>query len=500
MDREVKSLLIYLDAAIRADDLAGICALANAKPDVAPLLRADFFLHDFAELLFQVLQETSEGIQVYLDDTTKRTALKKCMENLTRAQERIAKMNLFDRCVLERVFSNWRMAMQVAFDQFHPISNPYVPGVPLVANSPVFVGRAETFRFIQDNLHNQTQKNALILHGGWHTGKTSILFQIESGMHGQQLRERHNRPVYPVFIDLQVPVGSIYEFLVRLAYSIKKSLNKRSIRCPQPVDDNFKTEPYLAFDRFLDEVVQAITKRADGLLVLMLDEFEILDKIVSQGKIDGEVFRYLRSIMQNQRSVTFILAGRHGLDEMTPEYQNIISNVALHHEVGFLTPKDARDLICKTMEASDVTYEDAVVERILRLSGDHPLFIQQLCFNCIDLLNSSKQDYRITESLLECALESALRHNMVLESLWGEKICIDDKAVLRILAELHDDTGTGIPFSTIVLQSGMSNEQVNQSLEILCKLQLITQQQPESGGEMYYRYHIDMLRLWVAQQ
>jgi len=496
----LNDLLSFFVAAIRAEVLEEIRTLPLKTPQVAGLLRADFFMHECAAILFDTLREVDGRLEQYAQEQTQRVALLDCLILLDKRRSQIETMDLFEKSVLGRIFSIWREIVQTAFIKFHPVLNPYMPGMPLQANSPVFVGREDVFRWIQDNLHNQTQKNALILHGGWHTGKTSILYQIESGIYGQQLRERRNRPVYPVFVDLQVPVGSIYEFLVRIAIRIKAALHARDIQCPQPADDGFRTEPYLAFDRFLEEVVRVITEKADGLLAIMLDEFEILDDIVKQGKIDGEVFRYLRSIMQHQRSVTFILAGRHRLDEMTLEYRNILFNVALHHEVGFLTPTEARSLIRNPMQDSAVTYEEAVVERILGLSGNHPYFIQQLCFNCVDLLNSRKQDYQITESLLEDALGRALKHNMVLQSLWSEKISKEDQVVLRTLAELQSSTGFWIPFAKIVPHSGMTDDQASQSLQTLHTQQLIAQRQLEPGTEKCYCYRIDMLRLWVAQQ
>ena len=147
-------------------------------------------------------------------------------------------------------------------------------------------GREEIFRWIRDNLYNQAQKNVLVLHGGWHTGKTSILYQLQGGPLGRRLRERRQRPVFPVFIDLQgMPDPGTDLFLLGVAESVGYVLRERDVACPSPVEADFRKAPYRAFDTFLKDVDQLLMQRAQGLLVIMLDEFELLDDRVKQARL-----------------------------------------------------------------------------------------------------------------------------------------------------------------------------------------------------------------------
>jgi GAF domain-containing protein len=497
----LKDLLAFFAIAIRAENLEQIRMLRDVRPTVAALLDTRFFLNECADIFLKTFDKVIGQLEMYERDHTQRAALQSGMELLKETESRVEEMDLFERSVLRSTFAHWREVIKEELERFHDIPNPYVAGLPLVPDSPVFVGREEVFRWIQDNLCNQAQKNVLVLHGGWHTGKTSILYQLQAGPLGQRLRERHQHPIFPVFIDLQgMPDPGTDLFLLGVAESVESALRERDVACPSPAETDFRKAPYRAFDAFLKDVDQLLTQRAQGLLAIMVDEFELLDDRVKAGKIDAEIFTYLRSKMQHQPSVTFILAGRHRLDEMTLEYRNLLFNVALHKEVGFLNAEETEHLIRDPVKSSAVTYDDRVVERILNLTGGHPFFIQQLCYNCIDLLNKQRRGYQVTEEHLDSALEETLVYNATLENLWEIEIDEDDRKVLKTLAQLSGDEQTWVTMPELCKQLGLDENRVSKSLERLVTQQLIVRSQLPDQEQDGYRYGIDLLRLWVMRR
>lgn len=497
MEASLKSLLDFLAEAIKVKTLDQIRKLDPRVLPAAELLQQDFPLYECTTLLIDTLRQISDNLEKYEDDQTLRIALFENIEYLKDAEEKVKTINLFERSMLERVFAHWRKIIETAFEQFHHVRNPYIVGPPVSPYSPVFVGREEIFRWIHDSLYSQSQKNVLVLHGGWHTGKTSILKQLEAGPFGQRLRERRQNPIFPVFIDLQgIPDTGVDMFLLRISEKIHLTMRKREVDCPLAVETDFKSAHYRAFDLFLEKVDEILARYAQGLLVLMIDEFELLDDRVTTGKIDQEIFNYLRSKMQHQPSVTFILAGRHRLDEMTPNYKNLIFNVALHHEVGFLNREETERLIREPVKPSAVNYDNDVVERIWKLTRGHPYFIQQLCRNCVDSLNKERQGYQVTNIHLEKAIEDSLRHNVVLDELWKKKIGKNDRLLLNILAQLAEND-QNIVYSELVHQSKLSEEVVSQSLQKLKTHQLIMEDFSSSLQQHQYRFGIDLLRLWV---
>ena len=504
MESTLNSLFFFFAAALRVKDLDHLqdqlCGISSKLP-IAALTDPNFFLRDCARLFLEISEQVANHIEKYRQNAAQRIALKECLIILRIAKTRVEEMDLFERNLLARIFAHWQYILDIALQQFHAVPNPYVAGRPLDPNSPVFVGREEIFRWIQDNLSSQAQKNVLILHGGWHTGKSSILHQLKAGPLGEHLRARHQCPIFPVFVDLQgIPDPGIDSFLLGVAEYAHTALHERGIFCSDLSESVFRSAPYRAFDSFLKETDQLLMQQNNGLLVIMLDEFEILDNRVIDGKIDKEIFSYLRSKMQHQPSVAFILAGRHTLDEMTSQYRNIVFNVALHKEVGFLSYQEAERLIRTPVEQSAVTYDDGVVERIQRLTGGHPYFIQQLCHTCIDLINQQMKEYRVTHDHLNSALEAALQNNTILSYLWEAEVNENERRVLKSLAHLSKEENNWITVADISIRSDLDEIKTNSSLKKLCTQQLIigdTQQDPTPHK---FRFRIDLLRLWVMRQ
>ena len=204
--------------------------------------------------------------------------------------------------------------------------------------------------------------------------------------------------------------------------------------------------------------------------------------------------------MQHQPSVTFILAGRHRLDEMTLEYRTLLFNVALHKEVGFLNLQETERLIRDPVKLSAVIYDDRVVERIWNLTGGHPFFIQQLCYTCIDLLNTQRRGYQVAEEHLDGALEKTLTYNVILEDLWETEVNEDDREVLKTLAQLSGDEQVLVAMSELCEQLELGEDSVSKCLERLETQQLIVRDRLPDRERDGYRYGIDLLRLWVMRR
>jgi GAF domain-containing protein len=498
-------LLRFFVACIRAENLGEIRALPAQRPHVAGLLRTDFFLHECARILFDTLDKANAQLEQYEQDRTQRAKLQDCLKLLTKQHDAIEEMDLFEKSVLGRIFQHWQAVIAYAAGIYIDIVSPYVAGLPLNADSRVFVGREEIFNWIQNNLYTPTQKNVLVLHGVWHAGKTSILRQLEAGPLGRDLRERERNPIFPIFVDLQAAQDrGIEQFLLRLALLAAYALRARGVNCPLPSAKDFQVGAYWAFEQFLMEVNGLLTARANGLLVFMLDEFERLSGYVRSGRMEAGIFDYLRSIMQHQRAVTFILAGHYRLEEMVHEYSDRVFDVALHKEVGFLQEDAARRLIGEPVKAFGVTYADEVISRILKLSGGHPYFIQQLCHNCINILNQLRTGYDVTSTHLHQALEEALEtgSDLTLQNLWRDTNK-DGQQILGLLARLATDERPGVAASELLRQSeqiGMSMDDISRSLEKLEAQQLIVRERSAEREQDICRYNVDLLRIWVMRR
>src|SRR6185369_14502158 len=102
-------------------------------------------------------------------------------------------------------------------------------------------------------------------------------------------------------------------------------------------------------------------------IVLMFDEFELLEERILQGKLEPESLGYLRSLMQHRDDLVFIFTGTHKLEQMSKDYWSIFFNIALHQQISFMDTDAATRLIREPVQGK-LSIDDLVVDKILSLA------------------------------------------------------------------------------------------------------------------------------------
>ncbi len=499
----LRNLLSAMAEAIRCRSIGEITGiLGRNQVQIAAVLRGDFFLRPAADLFINAVRDAGERIERYRRDPHRRAALNECEEVLREASVNLADLGLFERGILGRAFGQWSRLVHDCLSEFHEIAIPYVAGIPLDPASPVFVGREGIFDWIERRLFGG-QKVALVLHGEYHAGKSSILKQLEAGPHGREIREGGPCPVYPVLVDLQALADpGMSPLFLGIAERITKVLLSRGVPCPAPRAEDFGS-PARAFRNFLSEATRLVSGPPLGLIVIMLDEFELLSVRAREGKIDPEVFNYLRSLMQHEEGVSFIVAGRRRLDKIEAETKSRIFNVSQHQEVGFLSSMEGEQLIREPVSAAGVTYQDQVVRRILALTGGHPYLIQQLCFFCIEELNARRQDFEVDPEHLEQAVERMLSPSYVgfFADIWNS-VGREAQTVLMRLARRASEAEPWVALSVLRDERGapMTQRPVADVLNELALDYLIVgdDRAPDRGPR--FRFNVDLMRMWLARR
>ncbi|MBI1924119.1 AAA-like domain-containing protein, partial [Candidatus Poribacteria bacterium] len=258
--------------------------------------------------------------------------------------------------------------------------NPYIVGLPV--SGEMFFGREEVFQFIRQRLSGHAQKAIIVLRGQRRTGKTSVLRQLE-----HRLDEKY----IPVFLDMQgFTDARMNHFLYRIGYLIVSELEERGISIEQPRQEQFSAAPGVFFrDVFLNQILDKIEYRH---LLLLFDEFEELEQRVKDGKLDRDIFPFLRNLMQHTERMDFIFAGTHRLQEMTQDYWSILFNIAVYQDISFMKREEAEALIRNPVK--DVMYyDDLAVDKIIRATAGHPYFVQLLCSSLTDYYIKTKKYY-----------------------------------------------------------------------------------------------------------
>ena len=251
-----------------------------------------------------------------------------------------------------------------AFIQLDP--NPYIAGPPLKTNK-MFYGREEIFHFVKQNLPAGEQNNIIVLYGERRTGKTSLLYQLQHRLPESNI---------PIFIDLQgAPKMTATAFWHYLAVRIHHELEKSGHSIKKPELDNFDKDPfnYFCYD-FLNPIYEVIQKKN---LVLLIDEFDVLENEVKALNLPQSTFGNIRHLMQHT-SLCFIFAGTYDITKVGADYWSVLFNTALWKRIELLDRTTFEELVQVPMKGY-FELDDYALDKIWEMTAGHPFFVQLLC-------------------------------------------------------------------------------------------------------------------------
>ena len=459
-------------------EIARLCSSTETTATLA-LVESSFFLAKSAGLLLDLFDKVGDCRRGDLGMTS-RAALDEAREHLKEIRLRAAALARPESDIIARIIVLWQRIIDSEAPPFHPVRNPYVPGTPIRPPepeeesshiSPPFFGRLDIYDWVAENLYGATQKNILVLHGEWRMGKTSILLQLEKGKLGKPLRERKDRPLYPVFVNLQSTPDRTERFLHRIAALTSECLQRHPIMridLPAPSGDDFDREPYGCFDQYMRRVDERL---GTGLLVLMFDEFEALDRWVTEERVDAGVYGIVRDHMQFLRNIAFILAGSHQLNELSSDYQSLL-RIALHREVGFMDEAAARDLVREPVRGL-VVYEQGTVEELLRVTNRHPYLLQLLCHRLIGAMNQRGTTNHVSQDDIAAAINYIVGEGAPHLAYVWERLREMEQAVLGLLAGWDEAQAQPFDHASVVTHLGYSDAQVTVATQSLARRRLI---------------------------
>ena len=443
-----------------------------------------------------------------------RAALDGAREQLGDGKVKAEALERPERDTLLQIVKRWSDVIDKKAPPFREVKpNPYVAGPPIHPTPPdetgkptrrePFFGRRDIFEWVTQELYGSVQPPTLVLHGERRMGKSSILLQLGSGDLGRSLRDRPDRPLCPVYVDLlRFSARSTAQWLHMMAERVGTTLEAHAnIGCSVPSVPTlaeFEATPH-TFNTYMERVSHAW---APALLLLMLDEFEGLERLVSAGQVDAGIYGQLRHQMMFLPNVAFILAGTHQLSEVSARYQGLVYNVAHHREVGFLEPDDAVALIREPV-AGQVVYEPAAVDLLLRVTHGHPFLLQTLCHRLILEMNRRQISNEVTTDDVEHAIKRVIRDNGpdFLAYIF-EDLSADDSMLLRTAAQPAEPENTGLTACMLAERLGWPAERVADMLPRLTRrrlIQAVTEHEPDPAARLY-RPTVPLLSRWLLAQ
>ena len=375
---------------------------------------------------------------------------------------------------------------------FKPILNPYSPGTPLRQNSALFFGRNSLFNFIAGEAERASQQHVLILVGQRRTGKTSALLRL------QQHLPQHLVPVYIDCQSLGVLPG-MTAFFQDIAWLIADTLDARGIEVDVPELETLDTNPGNWFQHhFIPHARGRLPE--DAKLVLVFDEFEALESLVTDRILPRTIFSYLRHLMQHGEGLSFIFVGTHRLEEMTTDYWSVLFNIALYKEISYLDEQAALALITEPV-APHLIYDDLALDKILRVTAGHPYFLQLVSYSLVKQANLVRTGY-VTIADVNKTIDEMLSLGEVHFAYIWQGSDSAERIVLLTITHLLDKENAFRPADIIKAitpyQITVSPVEVTAALDSLVRRNIM--REINDGANTLYEIKLGLVGYWIERR
>ena len=385
-----------------------------------------------------------------------------------------------------RILIDQAIAARTAEIELHQeIDSPYVVGLPLSADQDIFIGRHAIAAQIEALLRTP-RCPPILLYGQRRVGKTSLLNNL-----GQLLPAT----IVPLFVDLQ-GCTSHDEGHARLLFNLARDMRhsaqqRRGLVLPPLSLEHLTPAPFGAFSSWLDSVEQAMDQARIATALLTLDEIESLYQAVDEGLFsERKVLGMLRHVIQHRPRLKILMAGSHTLDEIQ-RWSSYLINVQLL-KISYLTMDEAHVLIEQPRTDFSLRYEPAASQRILALTRGHPYLVQLLCHALINVKNSQDVPRRRLACYadVEEAIGSALTAgHLSFTDIQQNQVNATDRAILHWIATASEQD--------VVTDATLAHIFGQPAEHLLAQLLRRDLLEPIEGG---YRFQIELLRRWFAQQ
>jgi len=263
---------------------------------------------------------------------------------------------------------------------------------------------------------------------------------------------------------------------------------------PERVD--FREAPEFYFlSRFLREITPQLGEKN---LLLMFDEFEEIQSRVDSGRLEPEIFQFLRNMMQHEDKIDFVFSGTHRLEDLSADYWSILFNIAAYKPITFLEPGEVQRLMTTPVTAFGIEYDPLAADRIMQVTAGHPYFTQLVLHEMMVFHNENGRSY-LTVADVEKALARILERGQAhFKHIWAESSTYEQLALLG-LSELSPD-GNLVPLQdlqALMSERGYQSDNIWQkALPSLVSREILT---GGNGKSTSYRYKVDLIRLWVQR-
>ena len=284
-----------------------------------------------------------------------------------------------------------------------------------------FINRVDDIRRIQNNITGGIN-TILISPRRW--GKSSLMKQIES-----LNIDKHLRFVFIDFFNIRTEEDFLEKYsreIIRCSISNKEELLQSGKDFFQKITPSFSfgTDPVNDFsvsftwneaDKTKDEIInlpETIAKKKGIKIVVCIDEFQKIARLDDNLSFEQE----LRSYWQYHENTTYCLYGsrKHMMLELFKEESRAFYRFGDLFLLEKIPEQHWIDYIIQNFAKADKSISVNLVTEMIRMTSNHPDYLQQLCHN---VWNGTTSE--VTKNNLEESMDLVIRSNV----LHFEDIC-----------------------------------------------------------------------------
>jgi len=421
---------------------------------------------------------------------------------LARAIEGLEELRVFitrevwspEQVLLQMILQRWRSLVSEASGRLgkqvvsKPVANPYVAGNPVTGR--LFVGRDDIMRELEELWLSRGPVDSVLLYGHRRMGKSSILKNLPA-----RLDPTYNRVVH---FNLQ-QIGMVRhtgELLHALALEMRDHLPANGLKSPAvPNQETFEANPNRTFSDWLKTVAPLMVQHR---FIVAIDEYELLEKAMAEGRIDASLTTYLRSVIQSTDWFVLVLAGLYSLEDKCHDYWHPLFASIKPRKVSFLSPAATRLLLCQPSEDFPLSYTADTIEEVVRLSNGQPYLVQLIGQNLVTRFNRQVfelgQDPQRPISLddLLAVIDSPdffQDSSSYCKAIW--KLAADaplgQQVILKALAHESKD------LQQLIAETGLSEDAAKEALSTLTAHDVVLRL-PDAQR---YGFTVELMRRWV---
>jgi type I restriction enzyme M protein len=391
-------------------------------------------------------------------------------------------------------------------------TSPYIVGKPVdPRREDVFFGREDVINKIVRQMGSKDHSNVVLLEGNRRTGKTSILKQLEQhgrlkewviancSLQGGEGEKKEALATGEVFRLIAEQIG-----LAAHKAGLNVWIPNAPERAPgKPwVHEFFRVlplvfsgdQPFKTLELFILEILKAAAPRR---LLLLLDEFDILQVGIDAGMTSPMVPQNLRYLLHTYPDFSLVITGSHRLRRLREEYWSALFGLGYSIQIGAIALEAARLLVTRPVEGR-LIYAHEATDRVVELAARQPFLIQSLCNRIFDLAAETGERV-ITVAIVNMAATEMASNNEHFATLWDYAATERRRLVMWLVAK---HTGGTDPVTYRFLETQLDalgveiprSERLTDDLDTLRELELI-----EIGAGDTYHIVVPLFEEWIKR-